>query len=200
MSDMVIKDGTGSGKRVQVNSSNQLVTNAVVSTDYHYNSDALGRAYSTIINEVTLSNTANDYTVMLYKNLDPSLQFHINKIYVSWNGGSTNHNRVVTTRFKLGGIEPTANASIFTPLNNNTRFANNALADAFIWNGVGNGMTIATTGSLVYSAYFPQGMKMVDFEGAFILSFNTTISISMQPEEAGNAGFIMSGYYDEIDL
>jgi hypothetical protein len=197
MGNIIIQDGTGNGYRAEVSNANRLLTAAVISTEFHHASEIDGRAYTMAANELNLSNSAVDYNVLLFQNTDPTLDFHLNKIYVSWNGGSTNHNRVLTARLRLGGVVPTANSTLISPVNINTTKSLIALSNVYSWNGTGNGMTILTPGTNLYSSYFKQGYTIVDFESAFILTYNIVVSISFQPEEAGLASVVISGHYLE---
>jgi hypothetical protein len=199
MSDCIIKDGVGNGYRVKVGLNHRLWCYSLVGSEFHGASEENGTAFSFAVNELSLSSTSSEYSCLQFTNTDNDFLFKINKVLVSWNGGSTSFNRPVAVRVRYGGDAPTANSTFVQPFNLNKNMSRTALSNTYVWNGVGSGMTIAQQGDLLYSLYVSQGLTPVDFESSFILAYGHTMTFTAQPAEAGVFSFILLGHYSVVD-
>lgn len=196
MSDFIIRDGTGKGTRARVNEENQLEVQSSTVTANAYASAYYGRAV--VLPAVdNLLNSTVERAVLWWKNTDPNLRFHLNRYYMGWNGGDTNHNRVVTARLYVGTAVPTANHVAFIPPSINLASSFQAMMTAYVWDGVGNGMTVATPGTKVQAGCFAQGMFQLDLDGSMIMGFGSVLCATVQPEEAGKCSLIVSGWYSD---
>lgn len=198
MSDFTIKDGTGQGYRAKVNNNNRLLTTANTQSTISAVSNEFGQAFSfSALEKAVVANT--EYHLLWIKNTNPNNNFLINRVVVSYNGGNTNHNRVVTGRFRLGSIPPSANfTSIPGGALNQSKNANIPLAEAYVWNGTGSGMTITSSGPIALSGYFRQGFTDIVYDGTFSLGYNNVIDLTMTAEEDGLVSLVVTGWYDVL--
>jgi hypothetical protein len=199
MSDLILKDGTGSGNRVKVDDDNRVYTASRVRTAASLATDE-GLAFSLAANELSLTGDT-EYAIIRFTNKDPNRNFHVNKIFVGWNGGDTNHDRALIGMIYKGMSIPSANyyfdedTPSIGPGNLNFGSATAALADCYLWNGTGNGMTVASPGTKVMSNYFCQGVTVLEADGTIMLPFGSDIAFSLKSEETGKAGLVVTGWY-----
>lgn len=196
MSDLRIRDGLGSGNVAEVDESHKLNVRAVAQNDLAYHSAELEAAFQLGLPQRSVT-AATEYPVMRFKNTDPNRKFAINRIFVGYNGGDTTGNKCVVGRTYVGMLAPSANATATTPGNLNFSSKKVALADGHIWDGVGNGMTVAANGVLAQTQFFAQGMTTIVVEGSIILGLNDFIAFTVTPEETGKVALIMSGFFFE---
>jgi len=197
MSDLVIRDGIGTGNRAQVNDDHQLVVQSTIVTSASYNSSVNGQAIILPANDMTLADTA-EKAVLWFKNTDPERVFHINYYYISWNGGNTSYNRTMATRMYKSGTEPTANHYQFTPPSLNLGSSFQPLMTAYVWTGAGSGMTVSSLGTKAHAGYFAPGMTQLSLDGTIIMPFGQVLCATVQGEEAGKASFVISGWYAKV--
>lgn len=196
MSELTIKDGSGRGYRAKVDEYNRLLTRTASITQSALVSDRDGLAFTLPAMNYSLGVGAQEYYLLWFKNKDPDRHFHINRYYLTWNGGDTNHNRIVDVRMYVGTGEPSANYVDFTPGNLNLTSPRVALCEAKLWNTVGNGITVPSAGTKAQAAYLGQGAVQFDVDGTFIIGYDQIIAISAIPEEAGKVSLIVSGWYE----
>lgn len=197
MSDFAIKDGTGSGYRAQVDLDHRIRVRATASADIEFNSTKYGTAFNFLSVENSIT-SGSEYHVLWLKNTDTNRKLHINTIYVSYNGGNTNHNRVLINRIRFGSSTPSANNTTTTGNNLNLVNSNSALVEAYYWNGVGAGMTISGNGPVILSSYFGNGFNHIDFQGALLLGYNQVLDFTIQAEETGIASIVLTGWFNNI--
>jgi len=195
MSELTIKDGSGTGYRAKVDTHNRLLVKSAATTESALVSDRDGLAFTLPIMNYPLGTPAEEYELLWFKNTDPDRHFHINRYYLSWNGGDTNHNRACDVRLYVGMAQPSANYVDFSPGNLNLTSPRVALAEAKLWNGVGSGMTVASLGTKAQAAYLGQGATQFDIDGTFIIGYGQIIGVTATPEEAGKLSMIISGWY-----
>lgn len=193
MSDFMVLDGTGTGRRAKVNTDNQLLTRAVSLPYNTFISDSKGLSFSMSTGMLTMTTTAG--VVMYFKNTD-SESFHIQSIFINWNGGSTNFNRPAYLSLYIGTYPPSANHSAGTVRNLNTSSGNTADMDFYIWDEVSTGMTTATNGVYVSTTIASQGLQQIAVDGALIVSQNTSVGIVCDAEEIGELCIHVTGYYE----
>lgn len=186
-----IKDGTGKGYLAKVNSENQLITDSVVTTGLGHASRVHGYAFS--VGTPVMAVTATGGAVLWFQHTDTSFNFIVHRILMGWNGGDTNHNRVINGSLFYGASVPTANQTTFTPANMNRSSQNAIEGTSYLWDEVGDGMTIADPGTFVGSLLVGQGMSVLDVEDSIIIPPNLSFSITVAPEEAGNAVLVLLG-------
>ena len=124
---------------------------------------------------------------------DPVNLFVLDKLIPSWNGGSTSHNKAMRVEYIIGDGAPTANHTPYGFANSNLASTNTLDATIYVWNGVGTGITTATTGVSTGRMIVPQGYTITPVNGKMIVGPGTTLSIMFTAEEAGDATF--TGYF-----
>jgi hypothetical protein len=192
MSDLVIKDGTGSGYRAKVDLKHRVSVTGTVQPEIFTSSTEDGQAYALPVNDISVPST--EAAVFYMQSTDPVNNFHVHKIVVGWNGGSTTHIKTLIGRFYVSMATPTANNAVITPVNLNMTSTNVPAATLYKWNGTGTGMTVASNGALAFSTYAGIGNSVFEFDGAFIMGFNKIIGITLQGEEAGLASIQFIGW------
>lgn len=199
MSDLSIKDGTGTGNRAKVDSENMLSTLAVTTSQLSHVSALHGEAYILDSGVKTLTSTAEHVLSWIKLTQSTTLQGFFNRLSISWNGGSTNFNRPIEVRLYGGMTEPSANNVAFTPLNLNFGSANTAAGTFWAWDGVGTGMTVASLGGLSMSFIASQGYTEIPFSNSIILPTNSVLGITAIGAEIGRIGLQALGYFEELE-
>jgi len=198
MADLIIKDGTGTGNRAKVDNDNRIHVKSNSGTDMEFASHEKQTAYSFSALEKTITSAGGESHILWIKNVNPEKTFQINSIFISYNGGNTNHNRIIIGRGRIGSSTPSANNTSFTGSNLNLTSANVALVEAYVWNGTGTGMTIAVNGPTALSGYFAQGFNSINFEGALIIGYNQVLDFTIQAEEDGLASVVVTGWFENF--
>ena len=193
MSDLVIRDGVGTGTRAQVDAFHRLKVFGIVQPELYSASNA-GLSFVFAVNDISVP--ATEATILYFQNTDPVNNFHIHEILAGWNGGSTTHARTLIGRFYAGMSAPTANSSTLVPVNLNTTSTTSPTATILKWNGSGTGLTVASNGALAFSTYVGMGCTSIDFHGAFVIGYNKVIGITLQGEEAGLASIQLVGWVE----
>jgi len=193
MSDFMILDGTGTGRRAQVNTDNQLITKAKVEPYNTYISKQKGLAFSMSTGMLTTTTTEGLY--MYFKNTDAN-NFHIQSIFMNWNGGSTNFDRPAWLSLYVGTYEPTANHTAGTVRNLNSGSGNTASIDYYIWDESSTGMTTAANGLYVSTSMLSQGIQEIGVDGALIVAQNVSVGILGDCAEIGELIIHITGYYE----
>ncbi len=196
MTDLVIKDGTGSGKRAKVDEDNNLRTVAITHSEIRHVSDHDGQAYVLDSGVKTLASTAEHVLSWVKLTQGSDLQGYFERLSISWNGGSTNYNRPLELRLWGGMAEPTANNVAFTPTNLNLGSPNVAQGTFWTWDGVGVGMTVAFMGLLVMSFIVSQGWTRIPFNDGIVIPTDTVLGISVIGAEVGDVGLQVLGFFE----
>ncbi len=194
MSDFRIKDGSGTGSVVKVEGQ-RLWTKGVASSTLANIANTTGYSFSYGVFDKTLPGT-DEYLVFRFKNTDSSREFHLHRLMLSYNGGSTNHDRTIRAGFYVGTYPPSANYTSVTPNSTNFGKSLTSPSECQAWDGVGNGMTTVTNGLFAFSNYFEKGFTDIILDGTIIVPFGQSIGITVKPEEIGVFCFLMSGWFD----
>jgi len=187
-----LEDGKGSGKSVQVDSSNRLTVASVSQSKIGSRSDD-GQSYG--INVPLRTQTTTGGKQLYIKNTSSSLNFHILDIFVYYDGGATNFTRPMEVELYFGDAAPSANNTTGGAGNLNRTSSNTADMDVEYWDEVGDGMTI-TGGTLALSGVVGQGQSRLSVDGAIVLGKNDTVSFNFKATEIGEAGMNILGYYE----
>lgn len=178
-----IKDGKGRGYLAEVDSENFLRTRAVVLDEAVYFAREYGNSYYVTSSSMTLNST-NSHVVLFLQNTNSSRPIQINGVSYSWNGGSTNHNRVMRIRIIKTTVLPSANYEEATAVNLNWGSSTSPDVLIYKWDGVGDGMTISS-GLSIFDNWVDKGFTPVLTRGVPIVRFNNGIVIEVTGEEIG---------------
>jgi len=193
MSDM-IKDGTGSGKLVGVNSFNRLDVSAAAAPRVFYESRDRGAAFGITTPLLTVTTTGGR---MLYiKNTSSTQNMMISDIRLDWNGGSTSFNKPAYGQIWFASEAPSANNTVSAAVNMNRSSVNAFDLDVEYWDEVGDGMTI-TGGADGFNAILSQGSTLVPVNGTIIVGINKTISFNLKAEEEGEGSIAIIGFMED---
>jgi hypothetical protein len=195
MTDLRIKDGTGSGSVVKVENT-RLWTQSVMKTTLANTADVSGYSFTWGCYGKTLPGT-DEYTILRIKNTDSQRHLHLHRFMLSWNGGDTNHNRCIVGAFYAGTYPPSANYTSLNPSSTNFSMQLTAPSEAQTWDGVGNGMTVATNGIKAFEHYFPQNITDVPLDGSIIVPFGISVGFTVKGEEVGKFSFLVSGWFED---
>lgn len=186
-----LKDGTGTGNQSKVDHRNNL--------HVHSRSIALprltcqeGDGFLMRFGPYSITATGGRVAWLYWQELTKSIA--IDKLFISWNGGSTSHNRVAQAAFYIGDTIPTGNFAASQLINTNTRSANTVSHTLYVWDGVGDGMTGMTPGVELSTLLLGQGVTCLPVDGVLLLGPATTISLVVIPEEAGTFACSVYGY------
>ena len=187
-----IIDGTGTGRLLKINEYNAAEVCAMIHTEESARAE-LGFSFGISTKVVTLNST-NPHLLLYIKNINPNMNMRIWVTNISWNGGSTNHNR--TLKWSMVGIpnEPTANHTSIAPLNLNFTSGNTAEVTAYKWDGVGDGMTY-TGGVITLEHIFRQGFTANETHGVPIVGLNGSLGLVVTGEEVGDVAIAMRFFY-----
>lgn len=195
MSELVIKDGTGTGSRLEVDPDNRLLSKSTVVTT---EASATDKGFSFFISSPSqdLSSTNTDHQLLWLKNTSGSRHFHINRAAIGWSGGDTTYDRPLLAQFHVIGGTPSANNTSYTLINTNGLSTNVAEMEAYVWNGTGNGMTVAGSAQ-VFSGWVDRGWTEIRFEGGFIVAPAQSVSLVVQGPETGPVTGYINGWFEE---
>lgn len=187
-----IIDGTGKSYLLKINEENRAEVCAVTHTEESACAEK-GFSFGVSTKVLTLNST-NPHLLLYIKNTNADLNMRIWVTNISWNGGSTNHNR--TIKWSMVGIpnEPTANHTAVTPLNLNFTSGNTAEVIAYKWDGVGDGMTY-TGGIITLEHIYRQGFTANETHGIPIIGFNGALGFQVTGEEVGDVAIAVRFFY-----
>jgi hypothetical protein len=178
-----LKDGTGSGYLTKVDNRNRVYTNSVSIREMSFISGVDEQAYA--FTTSNLSITTSEYAVAWITMPTGTDHMHIEKAWLNWNGGDTNHNRVCFVRFHGAMGTPSANHQAVTPRNLRVGSSNSANLTVYEWDGVGSGMTVSTNGASMGLIHVTQGLTTVDLDGSVIVPKDGVLGLTVEGEEAG---------------
>jgi hypothetical protein len=178
-----VKDGTGKGFVAEVDSFHRLATVSTSRREMTFYSDRTQQVYSVATPMLTVS--TSEYAVFWVINNDSGKHLHVERIWMNWNGGTSNHNRTVAVRMYRGMSTPSANNQALTPSNLYFGSGNNALVTVNGWDGVGAGMTVVSNGIIMGILSIPQGANNMEMQGVAIIPKDQVIGITVQGEEVG---------------
>lgn len=184
----VIKDGTGQGFLAKVNLHNQLLVSSA-DLPFRLTRAILGKSF--LVGTDRLPVTATKGLVAWLYNSHDTLLISVPLVSISWNGGDTNHNRVIEVDFAAGMGAPTTNTEEVVA--RNTRGGHPGVLSATVlgWDGVGTGMTghDITQEVSLSSVSGGCGYTSIDTNGAILVAPKTTIGLYVRGEELGSAAF-----------
>lgn len=189
----IIKDGTGTGKTLKINENNKAMCDSVIQSEESEVAERTGQSFviSTLVKTL---NSTDPHFFLYLKNTSVDKNLYIWIANFGWNGGSTNHNRVLKWGWLVNSNEPTANHTAVIPGNLNFTSSEVASAIAYKWDGVGDGMTY-TGGGIASEAIFAQGYPRIETRGIPILGVNHSFGILLTGEEVGDAVVTLRFYY-----
>ena len=178
-----IKDGKGRGYLAEVSDDHKLETETVTQREESYIADAFGQTYIIATQAVTLNST-NRHVLLYIKNTSSTRNLYHATLEIGYNGGSTNYNRSMNLQILAGFTGPTANHQAASINNVNFTSANIAEANGYIWDGVGDGMTI-TGGAIVNEGVFTARHQVFETHGMPIMGLNDYMALAVNAEEIG---------------
>ena len=189
MSDTRIKDGTGTGKLLEITAANRALVQGVNENIATERSRG-GHLYGLGTGNVTIA-SGSAHSVLWLRNDGADTDMYIMKLIFGWNGGSTNFNRTIFSLIYYQRTIPTANNTTNTAAIENISRSGAAAAvtDANIsvetWDGVSTGMTGMTGGYAQIPNRLAQGDTEKFIDGQIVLGQNDTMSIDVTAEETG---------------
>jgi len=187
-----LKDGTGSGYLAKIDNENHLHTTCSMESMIAHRSHYDASAYGISTPMLTITTTGGR---MLWLQNDSDKDLYITDLRLSYNGGSTNHNRVAFSQLVFADTEPTTN--ITTGAAGSLNRSNVVAANMTIlyWDEVGDGMTGHVAGSAGFNMCIGQGTSYFPIGGAIIVSPNKTLSFNLRGEEVGEASINLLFYF-----
>lgn len=188
-----IKDGKGRGYLAEVNENHHIKTDAVIQREESHIADIFGETYVISTNVVTLNNT-NRHVLLYIKNTNSLKKLYHATLELGYNGGSTNYNRSMNILILAGFTGPTANYQAGSFNNVNFTSGNVAEATGYIWDGVGDGMTIADD-DIINAGVFPVGHRVFKTHGMPIMGLNDYMALAVEAEEVGKVSISVRLFY-----
>lgn len=191
-----IKDGCGSGYLTRVTSDNRLTTYAVIAPYIEFASSKHQDAYN--LNLIRAPVSASTQTiVMQIRNTDPQRLLHIWNNVISYNGGDTNHNRVLDFNISTGVSFPPTSGYVLgfvAPLWIN--LPKTPPITGYLWDKTTpGGMQFVSPGSIAFSTLITQGSYYHPLDGCVVIPPGDTLTYSMNAEETGVASLSVKMYF-----
>jgi hypothetical protein len=192
-----IKDGTGRGFLLEINSRHKAETDSVIQSEESYISEHEGSTYITSTGLLTLNST-NLHQILYFKNTSPTKNLFFSKLAVSYNGGSTNYDRTLYWSWHIAtSTVPSSNATMGVMGNANLTSANAAPGVVYYWDeSASDGMTVLAVfdaGGMIVGS----GASWTDLEGSVILGFNDALTISVIAEEIGDVAIAARVFFKD---
>ena len=189
----MIADGTGTGNLLRINEYNRAEVDAIMQTEETFFAEK-GLAYFVGTPTLALNNINTPHLFLWIKNKNAAQNLHVWIANFTWNGGSTNFNRPLKWSWIIAPGEPSANHTATPGGNLNFTSALQAEIEAYIWDGVGDGMTYSG-GVTGVQFFFDRGLTPFETHGIPILGFNDVMGIVYESSEIGEAGASLRFYY-----
>lgn len=194
---IVIESGVGSGNKALVTAEKRLAVSAVTRDKLGQRS-ADGAAWG--VDTGFLDVTVTGGRMLYIANTSSNKLIKLSNVWFNWNGGSTNHNRVLKGIMYFGDTAPTTNITTGAMANLNTGEQSLFESTVLSWDGGGNGMTGHTAGQAAFNFHVAQGNKEYHLDGAVIVAPGSSVSFNLQGEENGEASINMIGFIDDKGL
>lgn len=188
MSELKIKDGTGSGRTAGVNEANRLETEAITITELENRSETEEGAYYLASDFIALTTTASFNGVLYFKN---TLEQEIHIAYIRTCGDMVQEWKLIKNP-TTGTLISDANAG----LSNNINFSSNKTLTADVYSASGDGKTI-TNGSQIAQLINDVGHSNTPLEGALILKNGDSVALTCKPAAAGDVCATVLVYIEE---
>lgn len=177
-----LEDGKGSGRSVQVNDDNQLMTKSITEAEIEFVSEAEGLTFAWCSG--TQATSAGD-TILLVKNTSTTKTIRIDTVTMSADTDTRAIIHVPTSEV----TSPTGTAVTGTNLN----ITSSNVADA----SAIRDETTNSQGNIVWSGeiYATERPVMVEFNGALILGTNDSVAIDYVSGQTAVCDCVIVGYY-----
>lgn len=197
MSDLVLKDGRGTGQRTLVDSQGRLHTLAdAIDTRHQAADEGLAFAVGMFAQELGAVDTVHQ--ILWFDPTDQDRHFHWSRLILCWNGGNTTGNAAIRTRLHGGTAMPTTNAAVSMANNLNLTSTRQAEMDVRSWDGVGTGMNLGAGPAFsIFEAFLTQGSNEFDLQGGFICGAGAKIGVEVESPEIGKLTFTLLGFFEE---
>jgi hypothetical protein len=190
----MIRDGIGRGYLLEINSEHKAQTHAVSQTEEAYVAELYGDAYA-MSTGVLNTNSTNPHIVMYFKNLNPEKNMYIAALVLGWNGGNATGEKCAWWDYVVVPGDPVTNYTASIAGNMNLSSSTIALATVDVWNGVGEGITLASSGVVATSMIFGKGTSDLLISGIPILGYNDAIALRVTCEEVGKFTGVLRVFY-----
>ena len=131
-----IRDGTGTGRLLEISSEHKAQTDSVTTTEEAHIADLYGRTFVASTGILNISST-NPHVAFRLQNTDPDRNLYIAVATFGWNGGDTTGNKSAWWEYMIYPGDSTANYTVLPLGNLNLTSGQIALTDFNVWDGVG---------------------------------------------------------------
>lgn len=188
-----IRDGKGRGFLVGVDDDNRLLVNAKTIPEEANIAISDELTFGASSAQLTLSST-NPHAIFYLQNNDSTKDLFISVVTYSYNGGDTNHNRTMFKELIKNPNAPTANYTTATSSNLNFASVKDGLYTVYVWDGVGDGMTM-TGGTAVLNSIVPNGTLIYQEVYSIVVGFQDAIAWRFTGQEVGKVAISMRFYF-----
>ncbi len=197
MSKVIIEDGTGTGNQVKVTPDRELLTRSVSSSvAAKAGQSGEDAVMGTPIYLLPTIATAATACKMLYIRNDSTIPFVFFLNLNGWNGGDTNHDRIMYADFFLETGTVLGQNILSAAFSLNQTETSTTPLTVQIWDGVtGTGMTF-TNGALFSSTSLnDKGTTVIPGGDTLVLGKGDAVSIALRGGEVGKGTFSTFGYF-----
>lgn len=187
----VIKDGTGASFNTKVDSNNRL---QALSIDVPLVAQKAIDGDTYVITTAFLPVTTTEGLVQWFTNNETDKILVIETVQIFFNGGDTNHNRMVKWRSYPLTTEPTTNTVTSPFANFNSTSAKTFNGIHKYWDGVGTGMTGHVLGPQTSAILIGQSGAIFAARGVQLIGPGLSIGATMEAEETGVASIFVVAY------
>lgn len=188
---MKIQDGAGGHKWLEIDSNNRAQVRAQSELVIAVKSLDDGDAYQMFLDPMSL--TPGLKNVLYFKNTSETRAFVLNKYFIGFNGGDTNHDRCAIIKQYINNGTPTANATQTGAGNLRTSSGNQASLLVY-QSSAGVSMT-QTAGIQAGAIIAGKGTDTFDIQGSTVIGAGDSITIAVDVEETGLFSVTIEGYF-----
>lgn len=170
----MIRDGAGSGRLARVSPTNRIEVQATTHSEEHEVSTKNGESFfiNTADTANMLTSTATGGEMLFIKNTSSTKKLVIEKVFLNSDTAGQ-----IFIFMKNGVVGTIGNNNIHAPVNLNFGSNNAAMATAYNWNEVGDGMTGITGGTIINVYSIGANVQVMPLDGAIILDLNNSFSV-----------------------
>ncbi len=190
----MIRDGIGRGYLLEIDNNHKAQTDAVIQTEEAYIGDTYGEAYVMSTGVLTTTST-NPHAMIYFKNLNPDKKMYVSALVLGWNGGNVTGEKCAVWDYVAFPGDPVANYTVSVAGNLNLTSSKTALATIDIWDGVGEGITLASSGIVATSVIFGKGSSDLLISGIPIIGYNDAVVLRVTTEEVGKFTGVLRVFY-----
>ncbi len=178
---MQIEDGL-TGRTARITKNGQLETSCEVITSELFNS---GNGNSYIVGNGVITMSGNEESVLYLKNMSQTDTLHIHSVMLSTDSSNYPYVSMYINKDYISGGE------MVYPINLNSSFGDDSLTMCYF----GDSLTCGSSLTNMLSCYVDAGMSNLDFGGSVILSYNDSLTFTVNGTSNEHISIYIRFYY-----